>query len=71
VVGDTEKTLDAMAVNISDNGLCLKLAAPLMEGQVIKINIMQAVIACSIASVRWVNRKQDGSYLAGLSCCGY
>jgi hypothetical protein len=64
----TGTVLDGIIVNMSDNGFCLKLAAPLMINQTIHIITSQALIACRAASVRWVSSQPDGSYLAGLSC---
>jgi DNA-binding response OmpR family regulator len=68
LVDRTDKTVDGIAVNISDSGLCLKLALPLMISHTIHISTAHAVIACRTASVQWVCRNPDGSYLAGLSC---
>jgi DNA-binding NtrC family response regulator len=68
LVDRTGKILDGITVNMSDSGLCLKLATPLMTSQTIHISTAQASIACRAASVRWVSRNPDGSYLAGLSC---
>jgi hypothetical protein len=60
--------VDGITVNISNSGLCLQLAIPLMIDQIIHIHTTHAVMACGTASVRWVRKKSDGSYLAGLSC---
>jgi hypothetical protein len=68
LVDRTDETVDGMTVDISNSGLCLKLASPLMTSQTIHISTAHAIIACSTASVRWVSRNPDGSYLAGLSC---
>jgi CheY-like chemotaxis protein len=68
LVDRTGKTVDGMTVNISDSGLCLKLAIPLMTSQIIHISTADAIIACGTASVRWGSRNPDGSYLVGLSC---
>jgi DNA-binding response OmpR family regulator len=68
LVDRTGKAVDALTVNMSDSGLCLKLAVPLATSQTIQISTAQAVMACRTASVRWVSRNPDGSYLAGLSC---
>ena len=68
LVDRTDKTVDGITVNISDSGLCLKLAIPLMTSLTIHISTAHAIIACRTASVRWVSRNTDGSYLAGLSC---
>lgn len=68
LVDRTDETVDGVTVDISDNGLCLRLASPLDAGQTIRISTAPALIACRTASVRWVGRNSDGSYLAGLSC---
>jgi DNA-binding response OmpR family regulator len=68
LVDRTGRVLDGMTVNMSDSGLCLRLAAPLAPSQILHISTTQALMACSTASVRWVSRNPDGSYLAGLSC---
>jgi DNA-binding NtrC family response regulator len=68
LVDRTDTILDGITVNTSDSGLCLKLAAPLMTSQIIHISTAPSLIACRTASVRWVSRDPDGSYLAGLSC---
>jgi DNA-binding NtrC family response regulator len=68
LVDRTNELMNGMTINISDGGLCLKLAVPLMIRQTIHIDTIHPVIACRTASVQWVSRHQDGSYLAGLSC---
>jgi DNA-binding response OmpR family regulator len=68
LVDSTDETVDGMTVDISNSGFCLKLATPLIAGQVIHISTRPAVIACRTASVLWVNENPDGSYLAGFSC---
>ena len=68
LVNDAGEFLEAVTVNISDSGICLNIAAPLVTGQTVGISTTHAVITCSIASVRWVNRLADNSYLAGLAC---
>ena len=68
VVNRTNELVNGMTINISDGGLCLKLAVPLMTRQTIDIDTAHPIIACRTASVQWVSRNQDGSYLAGLAC---
>ena len=63
----TKKLLNGMTINVSDGGLCLKLAVPLMTRQTIYIDTAHPIIACRTASVKWVTRNEDGSYLAGLA----
>jgi DNA-binding NtrC family response regulator len=56
-------------VNISNNGLCIKLAFPLRSNQIVHFNTEPPhVVPCSTASVRWTGRTPDGSFLAGVSC---
>jgi len=64
----TRETVDAITVDISNSGLCLKLMVPPTINQKIRISTAHALVACYTASVRWVSRNPDGSYLAGLSC---
>lgn len=68
LVDRTDRILDGITVNMSNSGLCLKLAAPLITSQTIHISTAHALFACRIASVRWVSRDPDGAYLAGLVC---
>lgn len=57
-----------MTINISNDGLCLALAVPLMTRQTIHIDAAHALIGCRTASVQWVSRNRDGLYLTGVSC---
>jgi hypothetical protein len=68
LVDRTNELLNGMTINISDGGLCLKLAVPLMTRQTLHIETIHPIIACRTASVQWVSRNQDGSYLRGLTC---
>jgi len=68
LVDRTNELLNGMTINISDGGLCLKLAVPLMTRQTLHIETTHPIIACRTASVQWVSRNQDGSYLRGLTC---
>ncbi len=68
LVDHSDETVDGITVDISNSGLCLNLAIPLTTNQIIHISTSQALMACRTASVRWVSRSPDGSYLAGLSC---
>ncbi len=68
LVDRTEETLDGITLDISDSGLCVKFASPLMTSETIHISTPNAIISCSTASVRWVSRDSDGSFLMGLSC---
>jgi response regulator RpfG family c-di-GMP phosphodiesterase len=66
--GSTGETVNGITVNISNSGLCLKLMVPPRTNQIIHIRTIHTLMACDTASVRWVSRNPDGSYLAGLSC---
>jgi DNA-binding response OmpR family regulator len=56
------------AVNISSDGLCIKVPAPLLREQRVRIQT-DLPITCQTASVRWICSLNDGAYLAGLACC--
>lgn len=55
------------ALNYSVNGLCLRTDSPLGEGQNIKFR-SDLPNGCRSASVCWVDRTEDASCLAGISC---
>jgi CheY-like chemotaxis protein len=63
-----KEPVNGMTINISEGGLCLKLAVPLVTTETIHLDTIHPFFACRIASVQWVSRNRDGSYLAGLSC---
>jgi CheY-like chemotaxis protein len=67
-VDRSNKLVSGLTINISDGGLCLKIAIPIIPGQTIDIDTINPIIACRTSSVQWVSRNLDGSYLAGLSC---
>lgn len=64
----TDETVHGITEDISDSGLRLKLMVPVETNETIHISTQHAIIACATASVRWVSRNPDGSYMAGLSC---
>lgn len=68
LVDRTNDILNGTTINISDGGMCLALAVPLMTRQTVHVDAAHALITCRTASVQWVSRNRDGSYLAGLSC---
>ncbi len=68
LVERTDKIINGMTVDMSDSGLRIKLADPLMPRQKVYLDTELPVIACHAASVRWVQRHRDGSYLVGLLC---
>jgi DNA-binding NtrC family response regulator len=63
-----KKVYEGTLMNVSDNGICLKINAPLMEGQSIMIKT-ELPNGCKNASVRWLKKMGDRSYMAGFSCC--
>lgn len=67
-VDRTGQTLDATIINMSDDGLCLQSATPLMVSDRIHIQTKPPLISCRTASVRWTNQNGTGSYRAGLLC---
>jgi CheY-like chemotaxis protein len=59
----------ATAVNISNNGLCLKLASPLRSKQIVHFKTVAPLfVPCNTASVLWINRTLDGSFRVGVVC---
>ncbi len=62
-----EKAYEGTLMNISDSGICLKMHAPLVEGQSVVLNT-ELRNGCKNASVRWVKKMGDYFYVAGLSC---
>lgn len=61
------KFFKGTTMNISESGLCLRTDAPLGEEESIVIG-SDLPNGCSRASVRWVNKSEGNSCLAGLSC---
>lgn len=62
-----DKTLSGSILNLSKNGLCIKILQPLIRHQIVKINT-SLPISSTMASVRWVKPSGDNSYTAGLYC---
>lgn len=56
-----------IAVNTSSTGLCLKVPTPLHREQTINFHA-SPFHSCRNASVRWVVKIENGSYLAGVHC---
>jgi FixJ family two-component response regulator len=67
-LNSTTDMMTVTAVNISNNGLCLKLAFPLRSKQVLHFKTVHPLVPFSTASVLWINRTPDGSFLAGVAC---
>lgn len=59
--------MNGIAVNISDSGFCLRLSSTVETWQTIRIGT-PLPNDCAAAAVRWVQPRQDGSYLAGFQC---
>jgi response regulator RpfG family c-di-GMP phosphodiesterase len=62
-----EKSSSGLILNLSKNGLCMKIRQPLIRHQIVKINTALP-IACKTASVRWVKPSIDNFYTVGLYC---
>ncbi|HEX9020236.1 MAG TPA: response regulator [Nitrospirota bacterium] len=60
--------IQGAVIDVSDNGLRIRLAAPVEPAQTIHIETKFSLIACRTASVRWISKNPDGSYHAGLLC---
>jgi len=60
--------LTGVAVNISRSGFCLKVPHALKRDETVQIDAGH-FSTCTQASVRWVKREGNGSYLAGMLCC--
>lgn len=67
VVDRTGQVLDAMVINMSDDGFCVRLSSPLPERETVHIRSKPPVIPCDAASVCWV-RNENNTYHAGLIC---
>ena len=66
-LGDGDVPLQATVVDISSSGLCIRIWAPLVRGQVVRIDAGLPDM-CSAARVVWVIQHADGSSVAGLAC---
>jgi len=65
----SDKIFKGLVVNISNSGLCLCIFQHLAEGQKIIIKSILPT-SCQKAIVRWVNKYDNDSYLAGFKFCG-
>ena len=64
----TDKIFKGILINISNSGLCLRIFYHLAEGQ--KITIKSIIpIPCQKATVRWIKKCDNHSYIAGLMVC--
>lgn len=66
-VHDSDDIHTGIAINASTTGLCLKVPTPLHREQTINFHA-SPFHSCSNASVRWVSKIDNGSYLAGVHC---
>jgi CheY-like chemotaxis protein len=66
-LGDGDMPLRATVVDISSSGLCIRIGAPLVRGQVVRI-VAGLPDSFSTARVVWVIQRADGSSVAGLAC---
>jgi len=64
---DSDDVYTGIAVNASTTGLCLKVPTPLKREQTISFHA-SPFHSCSNASVRWVTKIDNDSYLAGVHC---
>lgn len=62
-----DKSSRGLIVNLSENGLCMKIQQPLIRHQIVKIDT-SLPIAFKTAAVRWVEPSRDNSYTVGLYC---
>jgi FixJ family two-component response regulator len=68
-LNSTTDMMTVTAVNISNNGLCLKLAFPLRSKQIVHFKTVPPLaVPCRTASVLWIHRAPDGSFRAGVVC---
>jgi DNA-binding response OmpR family regulator len=63
----TNEVITGIALNISPSGLCLKAPGPLVRQDRITIDAGHFP-TCKQASVCWVRKIDDASFLAGLQC---
>jgi len=68
VLKDSETALTAIAENVSSAGLRLRLHNRIAEGDHVRITTELPLVSQN-ASVRWVKKQQDDTYVAGLMCC--
>jgi len=68
VLKDSEAALTAIAENVSSAGLCLRLHNRIAAGDHVRIFTELPLVSLN-ASVRWVRKQKDDTYLAGLMCC--
>ena len=66
-VPDSDYVYAGIAVNTSPTGLCLKVPTPLHREQTINFHA-SPFHSCGKASVRWVTKLANGTYLAGVHC---
>ena len=66
-VTDSDDVYTGIAVNASTTGLCLKVPAPLRREQTINFHA-NPFHSFSNASVRWITKIDNDSYLAGVFC---
>jgi hypothetical protein len=64
----TNDIFKALVVNAGGGGLCIRLDRAISEGQKIEITKCIYPSLYGTAVVRWLNRTEADSYVAGLSC---
>jgi len=62
----TDEFFGAYTINISSNGMCTYLEGPVKPGQKVTIKECALPFLCGTAIVRWVNKLDKNTYMAGL-----
>jgi CheY-like chemotaxis protein len=62
-----QQSSSGLLLNLSKNGLCMKIQQELIRHQVVKINT-SLPISCKMASVRWIKPARNNFYTVGLYC---
>jgi c-di-GMP-binding flagellar brake protein YcgR len=63
-----DEVFRAYTINISGNGMCSYLEGPVKLGQEVTIKECVLPFLCGAAIVRWVNKLDKNTYMAGLEC---
>jgi DNA-binding NtrC family response regulator len=68
MVDENRELLEGAAINMSESGLCLEMKSPLAPEQQVFVDA-DTIQLCRLATVRWVQQREDGAYVAGLHYC--
>jgi hypothetical protein len=63
-----DEVLQAVLVNRSDSGLCIRAQRPPKVQQIVNVR-SEAPVASGRLRVRWTKPAGDGAYLVGMTCC--